>query len=271
MAVLIDDAAATMFHVTPVREGWVDSGEAIEIRTGLSANDVSEDDVALLPAPEATLLTRSHVIDRSVAVVFDGAGMLAMRTPVRPDEIDDTTVYLRNVGASGEVLTRALLKPFFGIQATDFERSESPPDDAPLVVVGGPESLTVPPGGFSEDLARSWFIMTGKAYVSHVAVVGVRALARDADVQLAALRETIDTGWERRRDVRRMVRESTGVDADRLADVTGAMRFTLDPDDQEPLRMLVERGTWGTDYGRTLPAFRDQLGAAIEPGDGDGE
>lgn len=271
MAILIDDAPETMFFTTPVREGWLDSAASIDVRKGLSAADVTEEDVALIPAPESTLLTRAHVIDRSVAVVFDGVGLIAMRTPVRPDEIEEETVYLQGVGISGEVLTRALLKPFFGIQATAFEREQEAPEDARIVVVEGPEALIEPTEGFSEDLARSWFIMIGKAYVSHVAVIGVRALARGADEEVGALRAVIDMGWERRRDVRRMVREESGVDSDRLAEVTGRMRFALEPDDQEPLRMLVERGTWGTALGRNLPAFRDQLGIPGEEEDNDGQ
>lgn len=260
MAILIDDAPATMFFTTPVREGWIEDSASIEMRSGLRAADVSEDDVALIPAPEATLLTRTHIIDRSIAVVFDGTGMISMRTPVRPDEIESERAYLIGVGASGEVLARALLKPFFGIEVSGFERVQEAPGDARIVVVEGPDALTNPESGFSEDLARSWFIMTGKAYISHVAVIGVRALARGTDDELAALRSAIDTGWERRRDVRRMVREASGVDADRLAEVTGRMRFALEPEDQEPLRMLVERGTRGAGFDRNLPALRDQLG-----------
>jgi len=269
MAILIDDAAATMFQAIPVREGWVASEEPFELRSGLRAADVGEDDVALIPAPEATLLTRTHVIDRSAAVVFDGVGMLAMRTPVRPDEIESETVYLQGVGVAGEALVRALLKPFFGIEATGFERAEESPEDARVLVVEGPDALVRPEHGFSEDLARSWFIMTGKAYVSHVTVIGVRALARGAETAMAALRSAFTTGWERRRDIRRLVRETSGVDADSLAEITGRMRFALTPEDQEPLRMLVERGAWGTDFGRTLPAFRDQIALADQSREGD--
>lgn len=268
MTVLIDDTMATAFLTTPVREGWLESSPAIEARPGLRAGDVTENDVALLPLPEATLLTRTHVIDRSVAIVHDGVGMIAMRTPVRPDEIEEATVYLVNVGASGETLARALMTPYFGIQPAAFVRDASPPADAQVVVSEGAGALAPVESGFREDLARSWFIMTGKPYVSHVTVVGVRALARDADDLLAALRAARETGWERRRDVRRAIREASGVDADTLAEVTGRMRFALEPEDQEPARMLVERGTRGTDYGRSLPAYREQLGLATEPGAG---
>lgn len=258
MTILIDDALATAFLTMPIREGWIDDASGVEIRAGLTAADVSADDVALLPLPEATLLTRTHVIDRSVAIVHDGTGSVAMRTPVRPDEIAQVPVYLQDVGASGEVLTRALLRAYFGIEATELSREE-PPADAQVVVSEGTAALTPVENGFREDLARSWFIMTGKAYVSHVCVVGVAALARDADGALARLRAALDTGWERRRDVRLAIRAAHQVDPAMLAEATGRLRFSMEPDDQEPARLLVERGTWGTRFGRTLPAYRDQL------------
>jgi hypothetical protein len=260
MTVLIDDTLATTFLTTPVRAGWVED-EPIDVRAGLRAGDVTEDDVALLPVPEATLLTATHVIDRSVAIVHEGVGLLAMWTPVRPDEIDRAVVHLRSVGSAGEALTRALMTPYFGIEIEGLSRNEEPPADASVVVTEGAAALAPVEHGFREDLARSWFIMTGRPYVSHVTVVGVRALARDADEQLGRLRAALEIGWRRRRDVRKVIRAATGVDADALAEVTGRMRFALAPDDQEPARMLVERGTQGTAWGRSLPAYRDQLGA----------
>lgn len=272
MTVLIDDALATSFLTTPIREAWFDNAASIQIVSGLRAEDVSESDVALIQTPEATLLTRGHVIDRSVAIVQDGHGLIAMRTTVRPNEIDETTVYVNGVGASGEVLSRALLGPYFGITATNVVRQE-PPTDALVVIAEGADALGQPEHGFTEDLARTWFILKGTAFVSHIAVVGVQALAEDADDQLGLLRSALDVGYERRRDVRRIIHEVTGVDREALSAVTGNMRFSLEPDDQEPLRSLIEQGTWGTRFGRSLPAFRDQLGKTYrvdeeEPPDG---
>lgn len=259
MTILIDDSTATAFLTTPAREGWLMGHTGFEIRAGLRAADVTEDDVALVPLPEATLLTRTHVIDRSVAVVQDGVGVVSMRTSARPDEIEQPTVYLQQVGAASEALVRALLKPYFGIDSSEIVYTDDPPTAAQVVVMDGIDSLAPVEDGFREDLVRSWFIMTGKPFVSHVTVIGVRALARDADAQLAALRSAADAGWERRRDIRRMVRGQSGIDVDSLAEVTNRMRFSMEPEDQEPARMLAERGSWGTPYARTLPAYRDQL------------
>jgi hypothetical protein len=271
MTVLIDDTLATMFLTIPLREGWIEPPKPVELRIGLAAADVTEDDVALLPVPEATLLTRTHVIDRSIAIVHDGTGPVAMHTPVRPDEIQGAEVLLREVGASGEALARALMTAYFGIDATAFMHVQEAPAGAPVVVEEGVAALAEAETGFREDLVRSWFIMTGRSFVSHVTVVGVRALARDADDQIAALRSLLDTGLERRRDARRLIREATGVDTEALARMTTKMRYRLEPDDQEPARMLVERGTRGTAWGRSLPAFRDQLGPTANTGDTEGD
>jgi hypothetical protein len=258
MTILIDEHVATSFLTTPVREGWVNSSQPVRVEPQLAAASVGEHDVALIQAPEATLLTRSHVIDRSVAIVHDGKGLVSMRTAVRPDEIDEATVSLTNVGAASEVLARSLLGTYFGIGAPTFVRSA---DDAQVEIVEGVAALDREAAAFVEDMVRTWFIFKGGPFISHVTVVGVQALADDADEQIATLRSMVETGKERRRDVRRMIHDATGVDRDELAEITGAMRFSLEPEDQDVLRALIELGTRGTRYGRSLPAFRDQLGA----------
>lgn len=265
MTVRIDASDVTRFLTAPLEEGWVESDVAVDVTSNLTAQAVTEDDVALLPLPEATLLTSTHVIDRSVAVVQQEQGMVAMWTVERPDEIDQPTVWLQHIGSSSEVLIRALLKPFFGIEASEVVHVDTAPEEANLIVTEGGASLADVERGYREDLARSWFILTGKPFVSHVAVVGVRALARDADTQLDVLRRAAEAGWERRRDIRRMIREHAGIESEPLASVTNALRFSMEEADQEPARMLVERGTWGTRFGRTLPALRDQLGQRESP------
>ena len=267
MTVLIDETFATSFFTMPVREGWIEDASSVKVVPGLDAGNVTVDDVALIPAAVATRLIETHVIDRSVAVVHDGVGVTAIQTPVRADEIDEEVVYLEHVGVAGETLVRALLKPYFGVSARDITPVDAVPDDAQVVICEGASALAVPEEGFREDLARTWFIMTGFPFISHVTVVGVRALARGADDQLGLLRSLVESGHERRRDLRRMIHEATGVDRDALAEVTGRMRYHLEPEDAASARRLVETGTWGTPFGRSLPAYRDQLGTQ----DGDTE
>lgn len=270
MTVLIDDVLATSFLTMPVREAWIENTSGVRVVDGIAAEEITVDDVALIPAAVATRLVETHVIDRSVAVVHDGIGMTAMWTPVRPDEIDEETVYLDGVGAVGETLTRALMKPYFGISPAEIIAIDAPPAEARVIVREGVPALNAPEDGFREDLARTWFIMTGFPFVSHVTVVGVRALARDADTQLGVLTSLVEKGHERRRDLRRMIHEATGVDRDVLAEVTGRMRYQLEPEDAESVRRLVETGTWGTTFGRSLPAYRDQI-ASPTTGDEDEE
>jgi len=261
MTVLIDDILATSFLTCPVRERWAESLGDMCVVAGITAEDITVDDVALVPAAIATRLVETHVIDRSVAVVHDGIGMTSLWTPVRADEIEEEAVYLDSVGVASETLARALLKPYFGIVSTGVTPVDTAPNEARVIVREGAAALSVTEEGFREDLARTWFILTGMPFVSHVTVVGVRALARDADEQLAVLRTLVETGHERRRDVRRMIHESTGIDRETLAEVTGRMRYHLEPEDAEAARRLVEMGTWGTRFGRSLPAYRDQLGS----------
>lgn len=261
MTVLIDDSLATSFLTCPVREGWIENPGDVRVVPGISAEDITVDDVALIPAAAATRLVETHVIDRSVAIIHEGVGMTTLWTPVRADEVEEEAVYLEGVGVASETLARALLKPYFGITTTGVTHVETSPSEARVIVREGAAALAASVGGFREDLARTWFILTGMPCVSHVTVVGVRALARDANEQLAVLQTLVETGHERRRDVRRMIHEATGIDRESLAEVTGRMRYYMKPEDAEAVRRLVEMGTWGTRFGRSLPAYRDQLGA----------
>ncbi len=265
MTVLIDDTLATSFLTIPAREGWIQGIGDVRVVPGSTTDDITVDDVALIPAAVATGLVDTHVIDRSVAVVHEGIGMTSLWPPVRADEIDEVPVCLGGVGVAGETLTRAVLKPYFGISATEVTHVDEAPPDALAIVREGTSALSAPDEGFQEDLARTWFILTSFPFISHVTVVGVRALARDADEHLGMLKRLVDIGYERRRDVRRMIREATGIDSDVLAEVTGRMRYCLEPEDAESTRRLVEMGTWGTAFGRSLPAYRDQLGSAEPP------
>jgi hypothetical protein len=45
-------------------------------------------------------------------------------------------------------------------------------------------------------------------------------------------------------------------------EMTNRMRFEMTSEDRQSLRNLLARGTWGTTYGRVLPAFRDEVEGA---------
>lgn len=261
MTLFIDESLITAPVWAPIREGWIETDVDVQVRPGLTANDIGSGDVALISGPEATLLPQTHFIDPSVAIVTEAISSIAMRTPIRPDGVEETAIRMLDTGPTAEVLMRALLRPFYGITASSFVTEPEDPAgaEAQVVVVDGVLGLSEPEDGYHEDLARSWFVLTGAAVVHAVTLVGVEAEARGADAELDLLREAVRVGVERRRDVRRIVSEGEDLDRDRLVQLTNTMRFEMTGEDRQSLRNLLARGTWGTRYGRQLPAFRDEV------------
>lgn len=252
MRVLLDDAIVTSQLVVPLREGWVALPGGFEAREGLTAADVGPDDVALIPSGEATGLAGTHRLAPDVAVIYGNAGAIAMRTPVRPDEIEETPVRLYHASRTAELLIRALLRPFFGITASAFVTDEGAAG-AQVIIIEGAEALNAPEAGFQEDLTRAWFILTGLSLVSHVLVAPLGGAPHEVDPIIDGLRAAVATGVERRKDVRSAVAEAVEVDRERLVEVTNGLRFELDVADVESLQQLIARGSWGTAYGRDLP------------------
>lgn len=261
MTLYIDDALMTAQIRVPLEEGWVETDVPFEIRKNLRAADVGIGDVAVIAAPEATLMGRTHIIAPDVAVVAEAISAIAMRTPIRPDGVEETPIRMLDAGPTAEVLLRALLRPFFGITASTFVTDENDPAaaEAQVVVVDGVLGLSEPESGFHEDLARAWFILTGQAVVHAVTVVGVEVEARGPELELDALKRAAGLGVERRRDVRRTIAEAGDVDRDRLVELTNRIRFEMTPADRQSLRNLMARGAWGTRYQRVLPAYRDDI------------
>jgi hypothetical protein len=262
LTLLIDDNLTTSLISVPLSEGWVDTSVKVEIREGLSASDVTSEDVALISAAEATLLADTHVLISEIAVVLDGVGPIAMRTPVRPDGVEETVVRLLDAGPTAEVLIRALLRPYFGISATTFARSDDDPgaETAEVVILDGAAGLLQPEAGHQSDLVRDWFVLTGQAVVSHVVVIGLHALARGAGAELETLAAAVATGLERKRDVRGIVAARWDIeDREVLGEITNRQRFELTQADRNSLANLIARGTWGARFGKRLPVYRDAL------------
>lgn len=279
MTLLIDDALLTAPFRMPLAERWVDSPLPVEVKAGIVAADVGAGDVALLPGAEATLLAESHVVLPEVAIVVEGPSPWAMRTPVRPDAVEQSLIRLLDVSGTGELLIRALLKPFYGIVASSarFLADDNDPAvaDAQVVVIEGIEALVEPEMGFQSDLAQAWFILTGAWPVGYVLVSGIEALANgDADRAVATLQAALATGTERRRDVRAAIvaaaPEPEAIDRERLAELTNSLRYSLGADDRRSLQNLIARGTWGSRFPQKNPTFRDDLPAGLRGG-GNGE
>lgn len=262
MTLLIDDNLTTAMIAAPFAEGWVESDLPVVMRERLAASDVTSDDITLISVAEATLLAETHVLVSEVAVVLDGVGPIAMRTPVRPDGVGDTVVRLLDAGPTAEMVARALLRPYFGITATSFAVSDESPGAAlaEVVILDGSAALGQPESGYQEDLARAWFVLTGQSLVSHVVAVGLHAQVRGAESEIDLLRRAVAAGRERRRDVRRSAAERWEIeDRDVLAEMTNRQRYTLTPADRNSLANLVARGTWGSRFGKRLPVYRDSL------------
>jgi hypothetical protein len=264
MTVRIEKSLITAPIWAPIQEGWVETDLDVDIREGLTPDEIGPGDVAVLPGPLTPPLGTTHFIDPSIGIVVEAVSPISMRTPVRPDGVEETPIRLLETGPTAEVLMRALLRPYFGITASTFviEADDSAAADAQVVVLDGVMGLMEPEAGFQEDLAKAWFVLTGASMVHAVTLVGVEAEARGADAELGLLREAVRVGVERRRDLRRLMVGDEEVDHDRLVAMTNTMRFELTQDDRQSLRNLLARGTWGTTYGRVLPAFRDEVEGA---------
>jgi len=270
VTLLIDATGTPALVAAPPAQGWVETDVPVTVREGLRAADVTSDDVALVSVAEATLLAETHILVSHVAVVLDGIGPIAMRTPVRPDGVEETVVRLLDVGPTAELATRAMLRPYFGITATSFATADDSPGaaSAQVVILDGAAGLARPESGYHEDLAKHWFVFTGQALVSHVVAIGLHAEARGAETEISALRSAVAIGQERRREVRGIVADRWEIgNRDLLAELTNHQRFALTPADRNSLANLVARGTWGSRFGKRLPVYRDMLAADLGQGE----
>jgi predicted solute-binding protein len=246
MRIVVHDTLVTAPYLVPLGLGWVDVSVPVEARKQLHGPDLAADDAALIPSSEVAHIQESHQVVPDVAVIATGDGAIAMRVPVRPDEIESTPIRLYDASGSAEILARATLQPFYGIAPTAWTAADS--SDAQVAIVEGAEALREPEAGLSEDLTRAWFILTGQPVVSHVLVVPNtldRALAAPIIEALNTLRTT---AHDRRRDLRKHLADTEGIDRDRLTRLFAAQRLSLEPDDRRALLMLLQHGNRGSTY-----------------------
>ncbi len=240
MQIVLDGSFATLPLVEAVRGEFVADADRFSVREGLRAGDFGPEEAALIPAGEYGVLQETHQILPALAVVYDRVGPVMLRTPVRPDEVERTPVRLIDTTSSGELLTRATLDPFFGITPAGFEREDVP--DAQAVIVEGPLALTPPEAGFSEDLARAWYILTAETYVSHILLVpkSIDADGRSSmETRAQALREAAEAN---RRAIRTRIVEATQLDRERLTTLYQATRWSLDTTDRRALLLILQLG-----------------------------
>lgn len=250
MRLLIDDTFVTGTYVTPIASGWVTppAGLTVERAPGLMASAIGADDVALAPAAALLPLQGSHAVVPSTAVVCDDTGAVAMRTPVRPDEISSTPIRLLDASETAEFLARATLQPFYGITPTAWVRDDdaSGAARAEVVIVEGAEALREPEGGFSEDLVRAWFILTAGPFVSHLLLAPRELPPDDLKTVLGFFEAVKAEGLARRRDWRPELAEREGISRERSNAFWARQRLTLEEEDRPALLQLLRQGSHGT-------------------------
>jgi hypothetical protein len=247
---LIDETLATATFTVPIASGWVSPPEGItvEIANRLTTDSASEEQIVLAPASEILRLQQTHNVATGVAVVADGHGAIAMRTPVRPDEVEATPVRLLDTSGLAELLARATLRPFYGIEPTSWVSDGDSPQAAraEAVIVEGAEALREPEAGFSEDLSRAWFILTAQPVVSHVLVVPRALPPHLLQEALTFLDAARTEGVARRPEWRPQLADREGVGRDRASAFWAAQRLKLELKDRQALLDLLGQGSRGT-------------------------
>jgi predicted solute-binding protein len=244
---LIHDTLGTAPLAHPLTAGWLESPIPFEMRDRLTADDVGSA-AAVIPAPEIAALTDTHHIAPQIAVIAEEFGLVAMRVPRRPDQIDASPVRLWHTSSTGEILGRAVLEPFYGIQPAEWTTGEAA--DAQVVIVEGATALYPPETGYAEDLVRAWFILTGQPVVTHLLAVPNDASPADIDSVVSILDQAHTLSESRRRDFRREI--ATKYDLaevrDQLADTLKAQRYRLEESDRRALLMLLQHGNKGSRF-----------------------
>ena len=262
MTLFVDHNLMTGMISLPFREGWLQHDLDVQVVPHLTADRVGRGDVALISVAESSRLVDTHVIDPAFGVAAGtdpeaAIGSIVMRTPVRPDGVEETPIRMIDTTPTAELLIRALLQPFFGITASAFVYDAADPlaSEAQVVLLDGPRGLTDADHGYQEDLVRAWFVLTGMPVVYAVCAIGVDADGGRRELDL--LRQALANGLERRRDVRGILAgEDDAVDRVRLATMTNGLRYELSAADISSAGNLLARGVWGTSWQRRLPAVK---------------
>lgn len=248
---LLHDSLTTANLAEPLRLGWVDQQIDVAFDTNLQAGSVGPDDFALVPSPEFSLLASTHRILPEVAVIDTQSSAIAMRTPGRPDEIESSSIVLYHVSATAELLARALLWPFFGIAADAW--LEEPAAGAQVTIVEGTTALQEPESGYSLDLGRSWFVMTGMPLVTHVLAAPVITSEDERNLVTGLLRQSRAESQNRRRELRQIFDRLYEIERERLVSYLAGQQYSLDSVAREALVALNVRGAGGSRY---LPLTR---------------
>ncbi len=241
---LIDRALETAYIAAGIEQS--DAEPRATLRDRLTAADVGVSDFALLPAPEIALLTETHQVDPIFGVVTAESGAIAMRTPLRPDEIEEASILLYEANGTAELLARATIWPYYGIRASAWTTEAD--GSSAITIVAGIEALETPEAGFSEDLVRAWYILTEQSVVTHLLAIPTDASDEAVEAVRGRLTSAAAAGYAARREVRRALQAESSVENERLVDFLAGLRYELDEDDRAAAYSLIARGSGGTRY-----------------------
>ena len=181
---LVEDNLTTALIAEPIRQGWLDPVDGLELMLTLTAEAVAQADaMALLGSVDACLLADRYTIITDVGVASRHDGSVALRSAVRPDELDVVTVSLDGVSRTAEAIARATVARFFGITVNDWTRDSASND--PIVLEHNDAFIEEPEPVVVNDLVRAWFIMSGLPVATHVLAVPNELLANDPRVRCA--------------------------------------------------------------------------------------
>lgn len=250
MRLLIDETFGTSTYTHPIAAGDLTPPDGLEVMLipRLGPELVGAQDAALIASPAVLYLQDSHEIAPEIAVIAQDTGAVAMRVPVRPDEIEATPVRLLETGLLAEWLARALLRGFYGIEATAWIQDGNDPAvvKAEVVIVEGAEALREPEGGLSEDLVRAWYILHNQFVVSHLLLLPRDTSPEEAQHVFNFLAAAREAGLASRREWRPALAEREGIVSAQAGTFWTAQVLTLAADDRESLLALLNDGRGGT-------------------------
>jgi hypothetical protein len=258
------DRALETAYVTAGLSGDIARNFDHSTRDRLRASDVGAADYALLPTAEISLLTETHRADPAFGVWTSESGAIAMRSPVRPDEIEAASILLYDVSGTAELLARATIWPFYGIKASGW--SAEADGSSSITIVDGIAALEPVEAGHSEDLVRAWFILTDQPVVTHLLAIPADTHEDKVTHVRATLSAAFDAGYADRRDVRKALLAGSSAEGDRLVDFLSRLRTVLDDGSRAAAYSLIARGAGGTRYPliREIPWWSAAI--ADEPG-----
>lgn len=208
---------STALIAEPIRQGWVETTDDVELVKALDAETVAERGVsALVGSIDAALLADRFTVITDVGLASWHAGAVALWTPTRPDDVDDVPVDLNGVSRTAEAIARATISRFFGMTLRGWNRGAA---EGQAGVREHQEAMLELQSGVLTDLVRAWFILSGLPVVTHALVVPNELVEREPDAVTHIVNRIVEAahvGVKRRREIRRNLHDLYPVDRDQL-------------------------------------------------------